>query len=198
MNRRALSAATVTAILLVPALAAAAPPRPFSSFDAQAKALLGSMTLDEKIGQMTQAEQHQLVDPADVGTYFLGSILSGGDSDPKTNSLQDWTDMYDRLQTSALKTRLRIPHPLRRRRGARPQQRAGGDRLPAQHRPGRDAQSRRWSRRSAASPRARCGPPASSGPSRPASPSSATSAGAATTRASRRTRRWWPSWARPR
>ena len=99
MNRRALSAATVTAILLVPALAAAAPPRPFSSFDAQAKALLGSMTLDEKIGQMTQAEQHQLVDPGDVGTYFLGSILSGGDSDPKTNSLQDWTDMYDRLQT---------------------------------------------------------------------------------------------------
>lgn len=109
MNRRPLSAAALTAILLTPAMAAAAPPRPLSSFDAQAKALLGSMTLDEKVGQMTQAEQHQLVDPADVEKYFLGSILSGGDSDPKTNSLQDWTDLYDRLQTSAMKTRLKIP-----------------------------------------------------------------------------------------
>ena len=107
MNCRVIAA--LTAIALVPAVAGAAPIRPLSSFDAQAKALLGSMTLDEKIGQMTQAEQHQLVDPNDVATYFLGSVLSGGDSDPKTNSLQDWTDLYDRLQTGAMKTRLKIP-----------------------------------------------------------------------------------------
>jgi beta-glucosidase len=109
MNRHLLHPAALSACLLLPALAAAAPPRPLSSYDAQAKALLGSMTLDEKIGQMTQAEMHQLVDPTDVESYFLGSILSGGDSDPRTNSLQDWTDTYDRLQQSALKTRLRIP-----------------------------------------------------------------------------------------
>ena len=107
MNCRVIAA--LTAIALGPAVAGAAPIRPLSSFDAQAKALLGSMTLDEKIGQMTQAEQHQLVDPNDVATYFLGSVLSGGDSDPKTNSLQDWTDLYDRLQTDAMKTRLKIP-----------------------------------------------------------------------------------------
>ncbi len=107
MNCRVIAALATAAF--IPAMAHAAPPRPLSSFDAQAKALLGSMTLDEKIGQMTQAEQHQLADPNDVATYFLGSVLSGGDSDPKTNSLQDWTDMYDRLQTTALKTRLKIP-----------------------------------------------------------------------------------------
>ncbi len=84
-------------------------PKPFSAFDAEAKALLAKMTLDETVGQMTQAEMHQLVDIKDVETYFLGSILSGGDSDPKTNSLQDWTDTYDRLQTHALNTRLKIP-----------------------------------------------------------------------------------------
>jgi beta-glucosidase len=67
------------------------------------------MTLEEKVGQMVQAEQHQLVDEKDIETYFLGSLFSGGDSDPRTNSLQDWTDMYDRLQARALKTRLRIP-----------------------------------------------------------------------------------------
>lgn len=81
----------------------------FAAHDARARALVGTMTLDEKIGQMTQAEQHQLEDEKDVETYFLGSVLSGGNSDPKTNSLQDWTDLYDGLQARALKTRLRIP-----------------------------------------------------------------------------------------
>jgi len=88
--------------------AVAAPPK-LSSYDAQAKALLGTMTLDEKIGQMVQAEQDKITDDKDVETYFLGSVLSGGDSDPRTNSLQDWTDTYDRFQARALKTRLKIP-----------------------------------------------------------------------------------------
>jgi beta-glucosidase len=79
------------------------------AYDAQARALLGTMTLDEKIGQMVQAEQDKLTDEKDIETYFLGSLLSGGDSDPKTNSLQEWTDMYDRYQARALKTRLKIP-----------------------------------------------------------------------------------------
>jgi beta-glucosidase len=77
--------------------------------DAQVKALLTRMTLDEKVGQMTQADQEALADVRDIQTYFLGSLLSGGSSDPRTNSLQDWTDMYDRYQSEALKTRLRIP-----------------------------------------------------------------------------------------
>jgi beta-glucosidase len=81
----------------------------FSVHDQRAQALLSSMTLDEKIGQMTQPDQSFLKDAADVERLFLGSLLSGGDSDPKTNSLEDWTDMYDRFQSRALKTRLRIP-----------------------------------------------------------------------------------------
>ena len=92
-----------------PGAAAVAAPRKLSSYDAQAKALLGTMTLDEKIGQMVQAEQDKIKDDKDVETYSLGSVLSGGDSDPKTNSLQDWTDLYDRFQSRALKTRLKIP-----------------------------------------------------------------------------------------
>jgi beta-glucosidase len=80
----------------------------FMAQDARARALLGTMTLDEKIGQMTQGE-HPLKDEADVATYFLGSVLNGGSADPPTNGLQDWTDLYDRLQQRALTTRLRIP-----------------------------------------------------------------------------------------
>jgi beta-glucosidase len=84
-------------------------PKRLSAHDPQVKAILGRMSLEEKLGQMTQAEQHQLVAEDDIETYFLGSLLSGGDSDPKTNSLQAWTDLYDRFQSRAVKTRLGIP-----------------------------------------------------------------------------------------
>jgi len=91
-------------------ISAASKPKPLSSYDPQVRELLARMTLEEKIGQMTQAEQDALKDLADVETYFLGSVLSGGNSDPKEgNSLQAWTDMYDRLQQRALKSRLGIP-----------------------------------------------------------------------------------------
>jgi len=89
--------------------AGSSPRKRLTSYDKEVRALLARMSLEEKVGQMTQAEQHQLADVRDIETFFLGSLLSGGDSDPKTNSLQDWTDMYDRYQSRALSTRLRIP-----------------------------------------------------------------------------------------
>jgi beta-glucosidase len=59
---------------------------------------------------MVQANSASLKDPSDVETYFLGSVLSGGSSDPKTgNGLVDWTDHYDNLQSRTQNTRLRIP-----------------------------------------------------------------------------------------
>src|SRR5579883_2675803 len=46
--------------------------------------LLSRMSLDDKLGQMTQAER-QYVTPSDVTTYRLGSVLSGGGSAPSPN-----------------------------------------------------------------------------------------------------------------
>lgn len=84
--------------------------KPLSANDREINELLAKMTLEEKIGQMTQAEQDALKDVNDIENYFLGSLLSGGNSDPKEgNSLQAWTDMYDRLQAHSAKTRLQIP-----------------------------------------------------------------------------------------
>jgi beta-glucosidase len=71
-------------------------------------ALVSSMTLDEKIGQMTQAERSTAT-PDDVRTYFLGSILSGGGSHPSPNTPTGWADMHDAYQNAALSTRLHIP-----------------------------------------------------------------------------------------
>ena len=85
-------------------------PKSFRDHDGKAHALLSSMTIEEKIGQMIQANSASLKDPSDVENLFLGSILSGGSSDPKTgNSLEDWTGHYDSLQSRTQKTRLRIP-----------------------------------------------------------------------------------------
>src|SRR6266516_4396451 len=89
---------------------AASAPKALSSYDSQVKPLLAQMTLDEKIGQMTQPEQDALKDPADLENLFIGSVLSGGNSDPKEgNSLKAWTDLYDRIKEHSHKTRLQIP-----------------------------------------------------------------------------------------
>ncbi len=82
--------------------------RPLSGFDSQVNDLLAQMTLDEKVGQMTQAERGSLSD-GDIENYFLGSVLSGGGSGPNVNSVGSWAEMYDGFQSQALKTRLKIP-----------------------------------------------------------------------------------------
>ena len=83
---------------------------PKAKNDTKVRDLLSRMTLEEKVGQMVQANSASLKDPSDVENYFLGSILSGGSSDPKTgNGLVDWTDHYDSFQSRTQKTRLQIP-----------------------------------------------------------------------------------------
>jgi len=85
-------------------------PKKLSSFDPRVNALLQKMTLDEKVGQMTQPDQSFLKSDSDIVKYSLGSVLSGGDSDPKEgNSLEAWTNMVDRYQKRALEMRLSIP-----------------------------------------------------------------------------------------
>jgi len=72
--------------------------------------LLSRMTLDEKIGQMTQVDRSAIDDRVeDIARYGLGSILSGGGSTPTPNTPKAWADMYDRYQQQALSTRLGIP-----------------------------------------------------------------------------------------
>jgi beta-glucosidase len=72
--------------------------------------LLARMTLDEKVGQMTQAERGAVyTDATPITTLNLGSILSGGGSTPTQNTPTAWADMVDRFQQAALATRLHIP-----------------------------------------------------------------------------------------
>jgi beta-glucosidase len=78
-------------------------------WERQASALLSKMTLDEKIGQMTQIDLGGLTNKSDLTRLFIGSMLSGGSSDPADNYPQTWKNSCDELQSYALKTRLHIP-----------------------------------------------------------------------------------------
>ena len=73
------------------------------------EALLREMTLDEKVGQMAQADRSYLRREGDIHDYSLGSLLSGGGSSPPDKTAPGWAEMYDRYQGIALETRLRIP-----------------------------------------------------------------------------------------
>ena len=84
-------------------------PTPPVTVPHDAEALLAQMTLDEKVGQMVQAERVALNPESDVTNYWLGSVLSGGGSSPGDARAPAWADLYDRLQGYALRTRLQIP-----------------------------------------------------------------------------------------
>ena len=76
----------------------------------QVDALLAQMTLDEKIGQIVQVDSAALTNKSDIATYFLGSVLSGGNSDPPDgNSPQSWLKFATSFEACTLQTRLKIP-----------------------------------------------------------------------------------------
>jgi beta-glucosidase len=91
---------------------AAAPPWMNAALAPRARAelLLAQMTLEEKVGQMTQAERGAVsADPGLITTWRLGSLLSGANSPPTPNTPEAWAAMVDGFQARALQTRLQIP-----------------------------------------------------------------------------------------
>lgn len=81
---------------------------PGQSIKARVDDLIQRMTLEEKIGQMTQVEKNS-IQPGDITRYYIGSILSGGGGYPSENTAEAWAAMVDKFQQEALATRLAIP-----------------------------------------------------------------------------------------
>lgn len=92
---------------------------PSNNWDSKVDALLKQMTLEEKVGQMTQLEigmvcsgkdQALQIDPAKleraVVKYGVGSILNVKD---EALPVDKWHQIIGQIQTAALKTRLKIP-----------------------------------------------------------------------------------------
>lgn len=88
----------------------AASPDWLTAHDPEIKELVSRMTLAEKAGQMTQPDLGSIKDFSAIEKLALGSILSGGSSDPKSgNHLADWKQLYLECQAHALQSRLGIP-----------------------------------------------------------------------------------------
>jgi beta-glucosidase len=79
------------------------------SVDERVEALLGCMTLDEKIGQMALVEKNSIHWKPDITRYGIGALLSGGGGKPDENTPSGWRDMVEDFQAYARRSRLGIP-----------------------------------------------------------------------------------------
>lgn len=76
--------------------------------------IVSHMTLEQKIGQMTQAEIRS-ISAEDIRRYYIGSVLNGGGSRPQGNSHaapQDWAKLSQELTEASLATDMEIKVPL--------------------------------------------------------------------------------------
>ncbi|MCB2222781.1 MAG: glycoside hydrolase family 3 protein [Actinobacteria bacterium] len=74
----------------------------------QIERLLAEMTMEEKVGQMTQADKGSIT-PGEVADHGIGSVLSGGGGNPDPNTPAGWADMVAAHAEGALGSRLGIP-----------------------------------------------------------------------------------------
>ncbi|GAA3661945.1 glycoside hydrolase family 3 N-terminal domain-containing protein [Lentzea roselyniae] len=111
MRKRLAAVLLLMAAAVPPGTAAAADPiykDPAQPIPARVADLLSRMSLDEKVGQMTQAERGAVTN-ADITSFRIGSLLSGGGSAPSPNNATSWANMYDSFQNAARATPLGIP-----------------------------------------------------------------------------------------
>ncbi|MDE2597196.1 MAG: glycoside hydrolase family 3 protein [Sphingomonadales bacterium] len=82
--------------------------------EARIRTILSGMTLEQKIGQMTQPSILSAT-PDDVRRYYIGSVLNGGGAWPGMNkhaSVTDWAKLADDYAKAALATDMQQPVPL--------------------------------------------------------------------------------------
>jgi beta-glucosidase len=83
--------------------------------EAKIDALLGRMTIEQKVGQTIQADI-SAVTPADLDIYPLGSILAGGNSGPNGNERatpSQWRDLVTAFRAASMRPGPgRVPIPI--------------------------------------------------------------------------------------
>ena len=109
----ALAAALATAVIIVLVVVPGEDDPTYLDPDApiadRVEDLLGRMTIEEKIGQMTQVAVPAVEGvPADIGELGIGSLLNGG-SEALHDTPEAWAEMIDGFQREATDSRLGIP-----------------------------------------------------------------------------------------
>jgi beta-glucosidase len=93
---------------------AAVPVTADSALDARVHAIVAGMTLEQKVGQMTQADIRSIT-PEDVRRYYIGSILNGGGAWPAMNmhsSVADWLRLSDAFYRASMSTDMKVKVPV--------------------------------------------------------------------------------------
>jgi beta-glucosidase len=85
-----------------------------SAQEAQIASIVAGMTLAQKIGQMTQPSITSIT-PAEVGQYYIGSVLNGGGAWPNNDkhaAVGDWLALADAYWTASMNTDMAVKIPV--------------------------------------------------------------------------------------
>jgi beta-glucosidase len=109
-----LLASCQTAPAIWPRAAIPAPPPAEVAIDARARAIVVGMTVEQKVGQITQADIRS-VTPDEVRRYYLGSILNGGGAWPGMKMharVEDWLKLSDDYYRASMSTDMVVKVPI--------------------------------------------------------------------------------------
>ena len=87
---------------------------PDAAIEKQVAAIVAGMTLEQKIGQMTQPEI-KTVTPDDVRRYYIGSVLNGGGSWPNGNkraTAAEWLALAQKFHDASMATDMKVKVPV--------------------------------------------------------------------------------------
>jgi beta-glucosidase len=90
------------------------PTAPDAAMERRIAAIVAGMTLEQKIGQMTQPDV-RFITPEDVSRYYIGSVLNGGGAWPEMNkdaTVADWAAYSARFHDAAMHTDMATQIPL--------------------------------------------------------------------------------------
>ncbi|MGZ3181932.1 MAG: glycoside hydrolase family 3 N-terminal domain-containing protein [Telluria sp.] len=85
-----------------------------AAIEQRVAAIVAGMTLEQKVGQMTQPEIKSAT-PDDVRKYYLGSVLNGGGSWPNGNkhaTAADWLALADKYYDASMATDMKVKVPV--------------------------------------------------------------------------------------
>ena len=89
-------------------------PRAVDADAARVRAIVAGMTLEQKVGQMTQPDIRS-VTPDEVRRYYIGSVLNGGGAWPSMNmhaSGEDWIKLADEFYRASMTTDMTVKIPV--------------------------------------------------------------------------------------
>jgi beta-glucosidase len=93
---------------------AATPAAPDPALEARVRSIVAGMTLEQKIGQMTQPDIRS-VTPDEVRHYYIGSVLNGGGAWPAMNmhsSVENWLKLSDAFYRASMSTDMKVKVPV--------------------------------------------------------------------------------------